>query len=457
MIRWDAPQAVHFCDGFRRRDFLHAGSLSFLGFTLADLLGLEARGAVTGGKAKSCILLFLVGGPSQHDTFDPKPQAPAEIRGPFRAIKTKTDGLQFTEILPLTAQQSDKFSVVRSVYHTASAIHETGHQMMQTGRLFQGGVEYPHMGSVYAKLSGPKGEVPPYVMLPTAIGNTGVAVPHGGSAGFLSKVFDPFVLNADPSAENFEVPDMLPPGYLAAARVERRRSLHTMMDEVVRYYDSSEDARLLDASLQQAYTLMSSAPARKAFSLADEPAATRERYGKNRFGQSCLLARRLVEGGVRFVTVNMFDTVFNEITWDSHGSKPFSPISGYRDLVGPMFDRAYASLLDDLQSRGLLEDTLVVAMGEFGRTPKINPAGGRDHWPGVWSILMAGGGVKGGRIIGASDEIGAQPKDRPTTPAEVVATVYHALGVSLDTELPGLQGRPTRLVDNGVEPVLELF
>jgi len=457
MIRWDAPRAVHFCDGFRRRDFLHAGSLSFLGLTLADLMRLEARGAVTSGKAKSCILLFLVGGPSQHDTFDPKPQAPAEIRGPFQAIKSKTDGLLFTEILPLSAQQSDKFSVVRSVYHTASAIHETGHQMMQTGRLFQGGVEYPHMGSVYAKLLGPKGEVPPYVMLPTAIGNTGVAVPHGGSAGFLSKVYDPFVLNADPSADNFAVPDMLPPSYLAAARVERRRSLHTMMDEVVRYYDSSQDARLLDASFQQAYTLMSSAPARKAFSLADEPAAMRERYGKNRFGQSCLLARRLVEGGVRFVTVNMFDTVFNEITWDSHGSKPFSPISGYRDLVGPMFDRAYASLLDDLQARGLLEDTLVLAMGEFGRTPKINPAGGRDHWPGVWSILMAGGGVKGGRVIGSSDEIGAQPKDRPTTPAEVVATVYHALGVPLDTELPGLQGRPTRLVDNGVEPVLELF
>ncbi len=457
MIRWEAPKAVHFCDGFRRRDFLHAGSLSFLGLTLADLFRMEARGAVTPGKAKSCILLFLVGGPSQHDTFDPKPDAPAEIRGPFRAIKTRTDGLRFTEILPLTAQQSHRFAVLRSVYHTASAIHETGHQMMQTGRLFQGGIEYPHMGSVYARLMGPNGELPPHVLLPTAIGNTGVAVPHGQSAGFLSKVYDPFVLNADPSTDHFEVPDMLPPNYLATGRVDRRRSLHTMMDEVVRYYDSNEDARLLDASFQQAYTLMSSPSARKAFSLADEPVEVRDRYGKNRFGQSCLLARRLVEGGVRFVTVNMFDTVFNEVTWDSHGSKPFSPISGYRDLVGPMFDRAYATLLEDLQSRGLLEETLVLAMGEFGRTPKINPAGGRDHWPGVWSILLAGGGVQGGRVVGSSDDIGAQPKERPTSPAEVVATVYHALGVSLDTELPGSQGRPTRVVDNGVEPVMELF
>ncbi|MBI3664637.1 MAG: DUF1501 domain-containing protein [Acidobacteria bacterium] len=457
MIRFDAPRAVRFCDGFRRRDFLHVGSLAFFGLTLPDWFRLKAQGAVTGGRDKSCILLFLVGGPSQHDTFDPKPEAPAEIRGPFKAIKTKADGILLSEVLPLTAQQADKFSILRSVYHTAAAIHETGHQMMQTGRLFQGGVEHPHMGSVYARLRGSQGDMPPHVMLPTAIGNTGVAVSHGESAGYLGKTYDPFVLNADPSAENFEVPDMLPPGYLAAARVDRRRSLLRQMDEVVRYFDSSEDARLFDSSFQQAYTLMSSAAARRAFRLADEPEPGRRRYGMNRFGQSCLLARRLVEAGVRFVTVNMFDTVFNEITWDSHGSKPFSPISGYKDTVGPMFDNAYSTLLGDLHSRGLLDSTLVVAMGEFGRTPKINPAGGRDHWPGVWSILFAGGGVVGGRVVGSSDEIGAQPKDRPTTPAEVVATVYHALGVPLDTELPGLQGRPTRVVDHGVEPVLELF
>ena len=183
----------------------------------------------------------------------------------------------------------------------------------------------------------------------------------------------------------------------------------------------------------------------------------REKYGLNRFGQSCLLARRLIEAGVRFVTVNMFETVFDEITWDIHGSKPFSPISCYRDLVGPMFDMAYASLLSELAERGLLSNTMVVATGEFGRTPKINPAGGRDHWPQCWTMLMGGGPLKGGTVVGSSDEIGAAPKDRPVTPAQVAATVYRGLGIDLGIELPGAQGRPIPLVDRGVEPIRELF
>jgi Protein of unknown function (DUF1501) len=172
---------------------------------------------------------------------------------------------------------------------------------------------------------------------------------------------------------------------------------------------------------------------------------------------SCLLARRLVEAGVRFVTVNMFETVFNEITWDIHGSAPFSPIEAYRDLLGPMFDNAYASLLEDLQQRGLLKDTMVVAMGEFGRTPKINPAGGRDHWPQCWTVSMAGGGVQGGQVIGASDEIGAYPRDRPVPAGQVAATILHGLGVQLDADLPGPQGRPIRVIDHGIEPITELF
>ena len=177
----------------------------------------------------------------------------------------------------------------------------------------------------------------------------------------------------------------------------------------------------------------------------------------NRFGQGCLLARRLIERDVRFVTVNMFETVFNEITWDIHGSAPFSPISCYRDLVGPMFDNAFSSLVEDLHDRGLLENTMVVALGEFGRTPKVNPAGGRDHWPQCWTIVMAGGPIKGGRVVGSSDEIGGAPQDRPVSPAEVAATIYHGLGIQLDLELPGPQSRPIRLVDNGVEPIMELF
>jgi hypothetical protein len=222
-------------------------------------------------------------------------------------------------------------------------------------------------------------------------------------------------------------------------------------------FETSQDARLLDSTFQQAYTLMSSQKARDAFELHRENDAVREKYGMNRFGQSCLLARRLVEAGVRFVTINMFETVFDEITWDIHGSKPFSPISCYRDLVGPMFDMAYSSLLEDLGQRGLLGSTMVVAFGEFGRTPKVNPAGGRDHWPQCWSILMGGGPLQGGKIVGASDEIGAAPKDRPTTPAEVAATIYKGLGIDPHAELPGAQGRPIPLVDRGFEPIEELF
>jgi uncharacterized protein (DUF1501 family) len=202
---------------------------------------------------------------------------------------------------------------------------------------------------------------------------------------------------------------------------------------------------------------MSSRTARDAFDLSAEPAAARDRYGRTRFGQSCLLARRLVERGVRFVTVNMFETVFNEITWDIHGSAPFSPIECYKNEVGPNFDNAYSALLDDLATRGLLDTTMVLAFGEFGRTPKINPAGGRDHHPACWSVLFAGGPVQGGRVVGASDETGYAPKDRPVTTAEIAATVYQGLGISLDTELPGPQGRPIRIVDHGVEPIAELF
>ena len=457
MIKLDAEKPVHFCDGMKRRDFLHAGSLAFLGLGLPDWMALKALGAVPVEKDRNCIMLFLVGGPSQVDTFDMKPNAPAEIRGPYRPINTNADGMQISEIFPRTAKNADKFSLVRTLYHTAAGVHDTGHQMMQTGRLFQGGIEYPHIGCVLSKLRGAKGDVPPHVLLPRPIGNTGGNMPHGQNAGFLGKTLDPFVLNSDPSDPNFAVPDLLPPDYITSIRAGRRRSLRQTVDSAVKSMESNQDVRLLDSTFHQAYTLMSSQKAREAFSIKDEPQKERERYGMNRFGQSCLLARRLVERGVRFVTVNMFETVFNEITWDIHGSKPFSPISCYRDLIGPMFDNAYASLLEDLKDRGLLENTLVIAMGEFGRTPKINPAGGRDHWPQAWTILMGGGGVQGGRVVGATDEIGAYPVDRPTTPAEVAATVYHSLGINLDVELPGPQSRPIRLVDHGVEAISELF
>ncbi|MGH9722147.1 MAG: DUF1501 domain-containing protein [Bryobacteraceae bacterium] len=457
MFRLDADRAIEFCDGLRRRDFLHAGALPFLGLGLADWLGLKASAATTPTKDVNAIMLFLVGGPSQLDTWDMKPNAPAEIRGPYKPIKTNVPGIEISENFPRMAKHADKYALIRSVYHTAAAVHDTGHQMMQTGRLFQGGIEHPHMGCVLAKVRGPKGDVPPHVLLPRPIGNTGGNMPHGQNAGYLGKTFDPFVLNADPADPNFKVPDMLPPDYLPSLRVDRRRNWREMVDKTVSKFETSADARLLDSTFHQAYTLMSSQKAREAFELSRESEDTRRKYGLNRFGQSCLLARRLIEAGVRFVTINMFETVFDEITWDIHGSKPFSPISCYRDLVGPMFDHAYSSLLGELSERGLLSNTVVLAMGEFGRTPKVNPAGGRDHWPACWTMLMGGGGIKGGQIVGASDEIGAMPKDRPVTPAEIAATVYHALGIPLDLEMPGAQGRPIRLVDHSAEPIRELF
>jgi len=458
MFRLDADRPVEFCDGLRRRDFLHAGCLSFLGLGLPQVFGLQAQGAVdTDKKDVNCIHLMLVGGPSQLDTWDPKPNAPVEIRGPYKAINTNVSGIQISENFPRMAKHADKYALIRSCYHTAAAVHDTGHQMMQTGRLFQGGIEYPNFGSVMGKLKGPNGDVPPYVLMPRPIGNTGGNMPHGQNAGFLGKGFDPFVLNADPADPNFRVPDMLPPDYLTALRVDRRRDWREMIDKSVSMFETSQDARLLDSTFHQAYTLMSSAKAREAFELHKEPQEVRDKYGMNRFGQSCLLARRLIEAGVRFVTINMFETVFDEITWDIHGSKPFSPISCYRDLVGPMFDMAYSSLLVELSERGLLDKTMVLATGEFGRTPKVNPAGGRDHWPQCWTILMAGGGIKGGQVIGASDEIGGAPRDRPTTPGQVAATVFSSLGIDPGTELPGAGGRPIPLVDRGTEPISELL
>ena len=458
MFRLDADKRVHFCDGVTRRDFLHAGSLAFLGLTMPEFLKLKAAGAVTSNKDINCIQLMLVGGPSQLDTWDMKPDAPSSIRGPFKPIKTNVSGIQISEIFPRMAKHADKFALLRSVYHTAAAVHDTGCQMMQTGRLFQGGLESPNYGSVLRFQKGAKGDMPANVLIPYTIGQLGGNLPHGDTAGFLGKSYDPFVLNADPSDPNFKVPDLLPPDYISAVRVDRRRNWREQIDQSVKYFEeSNQDAKLMDATFNQAYTLMTSDKAREAFELTQEPEDVRKRYGMNRFGQGCLLARRLVERGVRFVTLNMFETVFNDITWDIHGSAPFSPISCYSDLVGPMFDNAYSSLLEDLSQLGLLDTTMVLATGEFGRTPRINPAGGRDHWPQCWTVVMAGGGIKGGQVVGASDSIGAAPQDRPVMPAHVAATVYKCLGIPVDMELKTPQGRVVRLVDHGFDPIDELL
>jgi uncharacterized protein (DUF1501 family) len=240
-------------------------------------------------------------------------------------------------------------------------------------------------------------------------------------------------------------------------RLDRRRSIRQEVDQSVKNFEASEAAKLMDTNFTDAYRLMTSTAAREAFDLTQEPVKVRERYGMNRFGQSCLLARRLVERGVRFVTVNTFITVFGEITWDIHGSKPFTSIEGMRDIVAPMYDQGYSALIEDLFQRGMLDTTMVTALAEFGRTPKVNPAGGRDHWPGVWTVSFAGGGVQGGRVVGKSDEIGAYPAENPVTPANVVATIYESLGIDLETHLPGPQSRPYPVVDFGVNPIKELF
>jgi uncharacterized protein (DUF1501 family) len=434
MLHLEGNKGVTFCDGLTRRDFLRAGSLGAgaVGLTVADL----AAAGKGKGKDVNCILLFLVGGPSQLDTFDLKPTAPAEIRGPFKPIKTKVPGLQVCEHFPLLAQIADRFAILRSVYHTAAPIHETGHQMMQTGYIFRGGREYPHYGSVLSHLRGQRpGGLPPFVVLPSPIGNTGVSVSHGQTAGYLGASHEPFVLRGDP------------------ARLPTRKALLDAVDGAHRTFDS----RGHDSAGEKAFGLLFSATTKKAFDIAAEKPELRARYGRNTFGQSCLLARRLIEHGVRLVTVNMFDTVFNEITWDCHadGGSLAVRLEDYKDVLCPMFDAAYTALLDDLRQRGLLESTLVLAMGEFGRTPQLNARGGRDHWPGVWSILFAGAGVRGGQVVGSSDKNGAEPKDRPTTPAEVAATVYRGLGLARDTRLPGPEGRSLPLTE--AEPVEELF
>jgi hypothetical protein len=455
MLNVSGSGSITTCDGITRRDFLQVGTLGALGFSLAQMAGMRALGAAP-ATDKACILIFNLGAPSQLDTFDMKPDAPREIRGPFRPISTTGD-FQISEIFPLMAKLGDKFSLVRSVYHTAAAVHDTGHQMMQTGRLFTGGVNTPHLGCALEFLKGRRNELPANVILPEPMGPTGGNMPHGQDAGFLGKSRDPFVLNADPSKPDFKVPDLLPPAEIGEARLQRRKELREVIEGTIKNFEASASAELMDANFEAAFRLMTSEKAREAFDLTKESDKVRDRYGRTRFGQCCLLSRRLVERGVRFVTLNTFITVFNEITWDIHGSKPFTSIQGMKDIVAPMYDQGYSALIEDLADRGMLDTTLVANLAEFGRTPKVNPTGGRDHWPQCWTVGFAGGGVRGGRVVGKSDDIGAYPTERPVQPKEIVATIFHALGLDLETHLPGPQGRPFPLVDFGTKPITELF
>ncbi len=445
------------CNGTTRRDFLKVGALGAIGFSLADFFAAKAAGRVIGRDERSAIMIFNLGAPSQLDTFDMKPDAPAEIRGPFKPISTKSPDIQISEIFPLHAKVANRFSLVRSCHHTGAAVHDAGWQVMQTGRVFTGGVNTPHAGSVVSYLMGRRSDLPAFVVLPQTMGRGGGNLPNGQAGGFLGKAQDPFSLMADPSQPNFKVPDLLPPVEYDALRLARRQKLREIVDSNVKVFEASENAKLMDENFHAAFRLMSSREAREAFDLSKEPVVVRERYGMNRFGQCCLLARRLVEAGVRFVTINTFLTVFDEITWDIHGTKPFTSIEGMKNIVAPMYDKAYSALIEDLDQRGMLDATLVCNLAEFGRTPRVNPAGGRDHWPQCFTCYFAGGGVQGGRVVGSSDPIGAVPADRPVEPADIVATIFHSLGLNLDRTLPGPSGRPFPLVDTGHREIQELF
>ncbi len=458
MLNFEGNGTSHTCDGTTRRDFLQTGVLGATGFTLAQHAQAKEQGLVADGNdQRSVIMIFNLGAPSQVDTWDMKPDAPAEIRGPFKPIATNASGVEISEIFPRHAEIADRISFVRSCYHTSAAVHDAGWQMMQTGRQFSGGVETPHAGAVASYLQGRRTDLPPFVVLPQTMGRGGGNLPNGQAGGFLGKSHDPFALNADPSKDNFQVPDLLPPADIGTVRLDRRRKLRDLVDDTVKSFDASDNAKLLDSNFETAYRMMTSAQAREAFDLSKEPASVRDRYGRTRFGQCCLLARRLVESGVRFVTINTFLTVFDEITWDIHGSKPFTSIEGMKNDVAPMYDQAYSALISDLVERGMLDDTLVCNLAEFGRTPRVNPAGGRDHWPQCFTTYFAGGGVQGGHVVGRSDPIGGVPDERPCDPGNIVATIFKSLGYNLESHLPGPAGRPFPLVDFGKQPIDELF
>lgn len=382
-----------FSDGsdVTRREFLRAGSSGAAVWTLGNSSGQ----AVGPRDDVHLIFLMLVGGPSHLETWDLKPDAPSRIRGPFRPIRTRVPGILIGEDFPRMAQISDQFALVRSVHHAAAPIHETGQQLMQTGRLSQDATLFPHYGSVMSYRGGSSGGTPPFVVLPGPIGNTGACLDHGQTSGPLGQEHGPLFL----------------PGQVSGTPPEIRQALD----------------------------------------LSRESGSSRDLYGNTAFGRDCLRARRLIEAGCRCVTVNMFQTVYDAITWDCHadGGSLGSDFSDYRATLCPTLDQAFSGLLEDLNQRGLLSRTLVVATGEFGRTPVLNSRGGRDHWPGVWSMLFAGAGIRGGQVIGSSDRLGGEPKDRPVKPEEVASTIYHILGMRQPSGrstpgIPSLEAQPIR-------------
>jgi uncharacterized protein (DUF1501 family) len=427
------------CSRPSRRTFLRVGGLATLGLTLDTYLRVQAAQASRDRKTISCILLWMQGGPSHHDSFDPKPDAPAEVRGEFGTIPTTLPGIRVAEHLPLLARLTDRYSIIRG-HDPKNGSHGTADHLMMTGHKYNPSLPFPCFGSVVAKKRGYKDGMVPFVQIGRNIDRRF----NGGIAGFLGDEFNAFEVPDDPSRPSFRVRDLSVPA-ARKVRLERRYAMLSEVDRLDRAAAASSAVKARDSFYEKAHGLITSPRARQAFDLALESDRTRHRYGRTAFGQSCLLARRLIEAGVHFVTVT-------DGGWDTHQNN----FRSLKDRKLPVLDRAYSALLEDLHARGLLDGTLVVWFGDFGRTPKINPSAGRDHWATAGVACMGGGGVKTGQVVGATNKLGEFVIDNPVTPADLAATIYTALGVPLNTWFKTADGRPIELCPEG-KPVKQLL
>jgi hypothetical protein len=411
-----------------RRDFIRMGGLSFGGLNLAHLLAAEKERT-----ERACIVLFQNGGASQLDTYDPKPDAPADIKGSFGSIPTAIPGVHFSALLPRSAKILNRFAVIRSM-HSDEAIHERARQYIFSGTKPRNDLLQPSYGAVMAKERGPLNGLPPFVVIPEK--------DLGAEAGFLGPSYDPFVAG-NPNAKTFSVKDLTLPSGVSFEESVTRKGLLTKLDRDFRAAENSPLLDSMDEFYQKAYSLIASPAARKAFDIGAEPDKLRDTYGRTGVGQGCLLARRLIESGVRLATV--FHGGYDTHVEHEKRSKPLMT----------EFDQAFPALLDDLEQRGLLANTLVLVIGDFGRTPKINFSGGRDHWPRAFSVALAGAGVRGGAVVGSTDKQAGEPVDRPVKIEDLAATVYKVLGIDFQKEYRA-NGRPVRIVKDGV-PVKEIL
>jgi hypothetical protein len=443
------------CDGLNRREWLRVGGLSVCGLSLPALLAAPRRASATGveqafGKAKSCIVLFLLGGPPQHETWDPKPDAPAEIRGEFKPIASSVPGLLVGELMPRTAHLADRVAVLRAVSTNDNAHSSSGywmltgypHQPLNTENAKPGAPnDWPCVAGVVRRLRPGSGGLPGSITIPEHIWNTGGISWPGQDGGFLGRSADPWLIHCDPSAADFQVPGVSLAQEVPPLRFRERQSLLQQVNQHLDAVDRDVAVTHYDDQTRQAFELLRAGRARRAFDVDLEPPAMRDRYGRNRWGQSVLLARRLVEAGVSLVQVNwtrMAADTADSPAWDTHNKNAVR----LKTNLMPLMDLAYSALLEDLEQRGLFDSTLVVWAGEFGRTPKINGGGGRDHWGHVFSVALAGGGVRGGQVYGASDAIGGHPREGRVQPQDLTATIFHCLGYEAHTELRDILGRP---------------